>query len=556
MTPAFGLLLTTCALLADPAADKDPSARAEATMQQIVKLPPDYQQVWLRLLEQRSGWAAMLTMKPDEAERERQRVAKILHQKNVAWSDLLALLRQLDQREKSAVSRMVRVYRTQVYENFRQQGKELVDRQEAWYRIWSAWEKAGSPPEQQDRLMDWLADAIKASSKESLGPLPADPKFGPDIELVPAALVQRLREEQSRQRVAQSSPARGQEEAAVPRPEVPVHGPLALRVPDPAWSIGRADRLGISVLARRGEVSLPSATADLPVVRLPMPRSRQALLDSDPMGVTSLPPAPRYAAQVAVDCKASDEVNRAEEVVAKSGLGSAIPQAMIGTRPPSELPPLRAFAQPAEHMAAGQTASAPLPAAVSPRQIAASTPEMSREPALRSDVVAMLPHKLLQSAEIEPDGPALHTVQRQPLAADHLKTDAAAADVQHAQVNVEELGSRIEGINLSLRTLEGELNEKRELSADQLDGLLSRLDILVLRQKDLTLFRDLITPQAQARVGQIDSSRAAIATLGTRIAEARTRVRQNEALPEKDRTAVLKQLDDLSDRLATLTAER
>ncbi len=124
------------------------------------------------------------------------------------------------------------------------------------------------------------------------------------------------------------------------------------------------------------------------------------------------------------------------------------------------------------------------------------------------------------------------------------------------QVNVEELRSRIEGINLSLRTLEGELNEKHELTADQLDGLLSRLDILVLRQKDLALFRDLITPREQARAGQIDSSRAAVATLGTRIAEMRTRARQNEALPEKERTAALKQLDDLSDRLATLTAEK
>ena len=71
-----------------------------------------------------------------------------------------------------------------------------------------------------------------------------------------------------------------------------------------------------------------------------------------------------------------------------------------------------------------------------------------------------------------------------------------------------ELGTRIEGINLSLRNLEAELNEKRDFTADQLDSLLSRLDILVLRQKDLTLFRDLIAPQEQAKVGQIDSSRS------------------------------------------------
>jgi hypothetical protein len=200
---------------------------------------------------------------------------------------------------------------------------------------------------------------------------------------------------------------------------------------------------------------------------------------------------------------------------------------------------------------AGLAAVAPLPAAVSPRESGAPVLETPREPAPRGDVVAMLPHKLLQSTATEPEGPTLHSVQRKPLG-----PDAATSDVQHGQVNVEELGTRIEGINLSLRTLEGELNEKRELSADQLDGLLSRLDILVLRQKDLDLFRNLITPQEQARVGQIDSSRSAVATLGTRIAEVRTRIRQNESLPEKERSAALKQLDDLSDRLATLTAEK
>jgi hypothetical protein len=554
VTPALGLLLTTCALAADPAADKEPSARAEATLQRVAKLPPDYQQVWLRLLEQRSGWSALLTMKPEDAQRERERVAKILHQKNVAWSDLLALMRQLDQREKAAVSRMVRVYRTQVYENFRQRGTELVDRQEAWYRIWSAWEKAGSPPEQQDRLMDWLADAIKASSKDSLRPLPADPKFGRDVELVPAALVQRLREEQSRQRVAQSPPPR-REEGNVPVPEFPVHGQLPLRVPNPEWDIRRANTAGNDILARRSQTSPPAAVAHVPSVRLPRLRNPSTLVGLDPLEVTALPAPPRYAAKLAVDFKATGEIGRAEEVVAKSGQHSATPQAISGMRPPSELPPLRAIAPPAEPSVAGLAPAAPLPAAVSPRETPGATPETSREPAPRADVLAMLPHKLLQSTVTEPERPALRTVLRQPLGTDTPKLDTTAPD-GHAQVNVDELRTRIEGINLSLRTLEGELNDKRELSPDQLNGLLSRLDILVLRQRDLALFRNLITPREQATVGQIDSSQSAVATLGTRIAEVRTRLRQNESLSEKERAAALKQLNDFSDRLATLTSEK
>jgi len=159
-------------------------------------------------------------------------------------------------------------------------------------------------------------------------------------------------------------------------------------------------------------------------------------------------------------------------------------------------------------------------------------------------------HSAEYRVERKPLGPNVATGQPQPPS-----SSATQAD-QHAQVNVEELGTRIEGINLSLRNLEAELHEKRDFTADQLDSLLSRLDILVLRQKDLALFRDLITAGEQARVGQIDSSRSAIAIMGTRIAELRARIRDNAALPAAERTAALKHLDELSDRLATLTAEK
>ena len=192
VTPALGLLLTTCVLTAAPAKEEDPAARAQATLQRVSKLPLEHQRVWLRLIEQRYGWAVLLTLKPEDAQREQARVAKVLRQKTVAWNDLVGLLRQLDQREKAAIARLVRQYRSEVYETFRKRPRDLVDRQEAWYRIWSLWEKAGSPPEQQDRLMDWLADAIKASTKDSIGPLPPDPKFGDDVQLVPEQLVKQL----------------------------------------------------------------------------------------------------------------------------------------------------------------------------------------------------------------------------------------------------------------------------------------------------------------------------------------------------------------------------
>ena len=236
----------------------------------------------------------------------------------------------------------------------------------------------------------------------------------------------------------------------------------------------------------------------------------------------------------------------------------AKPQALAGKRPSAELPP-RPVDLPSEPTIAGEAPTAVLPAQVVPRPGVPVEPEIAESQLFHRNVMAMLSGDLPRSSAAVPENPLPYQVQRKPVAPDIApppSPDAPAQNDQHAHVNIEELRTRIEGINLSLRALDGELSEKREFSADQLDSLLNRLDILMLRQKDLTLFRDLITPQEQAKVGQIDSSRSAVATMGTQIAALRTRVRENDSLSAADRAAALKQLDDLSDRLATLTAEK
>ena len=203
-------------------------------------------------------------LKPDDAQREQARVAAILRQKTVGWNELLDLLRQLDQREKAAIARLVRQYRADVYETFHKRPRDLVDRQEAWYRIWSLWEKAGSPPEQQDRLMDWLAEAIKVSGKDSIGPLPVDPKFGDEVQLVPEQLVRQLMQPPATKPPAVTPRASTPEKTgpAAPRqpaddflagPEWQVRRPLPLQVPDPRRAIGPAKQPCEAVMVRRAE---------------------------------------------------------------------------------------------------------------------------------------------------------------------------------------------------------------------------------------------------------------------------------------------------------------
>ena len=412
--------------------------------------------------------------------------------------------------------------------------------------------------------------------------------------------MKRWQEEQNRRR---SAAARGREEA-VPQPEIPFRGPLSLRIPDPRWGLERSNKAAEAAAAQklksppsashpqagpRPAVAISPALPALRQRRYPEPATGNAIddLTSRP---AQPPPATGYpAAALALDFKAAGAVGPTQRPLAGNNGEIARPLELGGTRPDgyplaggvrvAELPSLHTIGPAAEPAAAEQTPPPALPAAgrgpargwrAGGERNAAAEPDTAHEPSPPRDVLAMLPRQALQSAVPGAEGPAAFSVQRRPLQSDLAPPPASqpqagprsaagqgdhhAQDDRHAQVNVDELRSRIEGVNLSLRTLEGELDEKRDLTADQLDSLLSRLDILVLRQKDLALFRGLITPQEQARVGQIDSSRAAVATLGTRIAELRSRVRQNESLREADRTAALKHLDELSDRLATLTA--
>jgi hypothetical protein len=458
----------------------------------------------------------------------------------------------------------VRQYRSQAYDTFGKRPRDLVDRQEAWYRIWSAWEKAGSPPEQQDRLMDWLAGAIKVSSKDAIGPLPADPKFGDDVELVSEQFVKQLAQPPAaRPDGTRPAAARQAADDFLAGPQRQARGPLPVRVPDPMRAIEAVKQPPETVVVlRAANIAWLPLRAEAPPAVVPPLHFAPPMAAGDPQGLTA-PPAPSHRALVVVvPREARIAAESSTEMVLQARPGGARPQAIGPRRQPAELPPLRTLQPPLELPVAALPPAAAGPRAIAQWENTALEWENSAESVARRHVAIELPRRAADFALPGPQRPAEYRPKRKPLrpdaAADQPQppTSPVAQADQHAQVNVEELGTRIEGINLSLRNLEAELQEKRDFTADQLDSLLSRLDILVLRQKDLTLFRDLIAPREQARVGQIDSSRSVVATMGTRISELRTRIHENEALPEAERAAALKHLDELSDRLATMTAEK
>ena len=79
----------------------------------------------------------------------------------------------------------------------------------------------------------------------------------------------------------------------------------------------------------------------------------------------------------------------------------------------------------------------------------------------------------------------------------------------------------------------------------------------ITKNRDLTLFRELIFPAEQALVGRITSPRTAITQLAARITEVRRRLEAGEiAGSQAQRQAELRRLDAISARLGSLAAEK
>jgi hypothetical protein len=179
MMLSAAFLLAGVTLLAPPPPVNEADDAAHETMRRVAALTPPQQQAWLRELKARLDWANRLTLSPEDAAQQRQRVAELLKQKTVSFQTALELVRQRDAREKEAVTHLVERYRSQVFETFQGQGPAFSDRQEAWYRVWRLWEAAGSPTDQRHLLMLWLDGAIRNSRPGHVAALPADPTFPP-----------------------------------------------------------------------------------------------------------------------------------------------------------------------------------------------------------------------------------------------------------------------------------------------------------------------------------------------------------------------------------------
>jgi hypothetical protein len=604
LTHAARLLLTSLAfgplfygsLAAAPAAPAEgAAAAARATLRQVAQLPPEAQQAWMRDLERRIARANVLALGTEQGARENARVAAMLREKIVTWQTLLDLLRQLYQREQVAIGRLVRHYRGQVVETFRKESRALVEREEAWYRVWAAWEKGGSLPQQQDRLIAWLETAIRNSTAATLGPLPPDPRFGPDAQEPPMIARKQPPE------LTPSIPGN------VLRPSLP-QGPAALPV-GPNRQLAQAEIPRLSAIAAPdtpgpttpGPALPPRRVAEAGPVTTPIVGSQK------PAGIGRQPaqllptPEPPKADVVATRPTTRNGTGSAKTVdtgrpsrpsvglpslpgpdAALAGRPAVLPPP-ADVRPPSsanQVPSVPGRQPPPPLPRTDQNLLAMRPAEpaqpVVPRATLLPSPDVRPQlpgdqalpvpgrqtlppvPRTGQDLLAMRPTESVQpvlpKATLLPDFPE----PAQPTAPKSAgRQETAEPSVEppepEVRVNIEELAARITGTNLALRAIGAELAETREWSTDRLASLVNRLDILVLRQQDLALFCDLTAPEERRALEPMEPPRAAISQVKSRIKALRARTAGSEfSGTEAERRTELDQLDALARRLAGL----
>lgn len=531
----FWPLLMSLLLLASPAAEPAGAPSGWQTiLDQYTGMAPAQQQQSIRVLLGRLDRANWVMLAPDEAAGQQARHAVLPRQsaqgRTVPQAEVLELLRQTDQQEKVAVERLARQFRMRVYDSFRLQREEYVRRRAAWDRIRASWEAAGSPFDEQARLIDWLEAAIRSSTPGSVAPLPDAPTAGL-LAKVPQPLVT----PQPPETLVQAPPPTVRPETVQPPP--PVAGRSQPKRP--------AAKVRLPNQPPNGQVQ-PAG----PPVPLPPAAPRQM-----PTG----PPAPgRSAADrpVAAPRRQPAELplalgESARVSVLPMPLSSRDVAALVAGSGPRRAAdaPSKISGQPASSLPPGERAVPPVPPAVAAQRL------------LATDAPIAAARRAGQPPPRTADGPA-------PLLPDSLGVPPAASQVARPspqpppvrpphRVNLAELAARIAGTNLALQAIEAELEEDQPWDARRLGPLADRLEILVMRRNDLGVFYELVSPRERAWVGRLDSPQRAISRLAARIFEARTRASGPDFIgSQSERQAELGELDELSAQLAEMASPK
>jgi len=492
--------------------------------------------------------------------------------------------------QRAAVEHLARRYRMEVYQAFRTDRATYDQRRQLLERLLADWRNCSSPGTQRHKVIRWLIAATGPSVDSALGPVPPLPDFEHDAAIAPAKRV-----------TAQSEPPR----LPTREPEPPRLSPRGIEPPRvdqvaPPLSAARAAPpptspdvdLTQSSVSPRAEVPLPGPhpaaflakrTAVLPGLDVVRPAVFQTPADVElPLEVRRSAPRPHhvamrpsfeplgFAAVLQPTTVASSEAawRRPSSVaVVSRPLSTTRPQ--IASRWTSSMPgrsgdPLAFARTRVERLTMVSTAGRSMPASHPSSLESLQTGHgVMESTALAGDGLGdrgLSPHSQTagRSSPVSSNVDSLVSLDRDASARGDFSGGGGlgqqpSGSPPSAMPNMEELAARIRGNNMAMRKLAAELYEDRNWDARSLGAVLDQLAPLMARKDDLKLIRDLIPPRQRDRVGDLESGSDLISDLGSKIAQARSKVEQSQSQGNPDqRKAELDQLDQLSRKLANL----
>lgn len=558
MMHALVLVLTGFALAA-PADDTDSGSGLDvsAIIQQVTKLDDEAQQAWFRTLEARVNRANVLTLRPEEAATRNAQLAAALRQKNLSWDLVALILRETDHREKIAVDRLFRDFRRRVYDTFHADRAEYERRLEAGDRMMSAWNKTGRAFAFNILMIDWLEKAIASSQAGATAGLPPIPKF----ELAAPPNAGDKQPPKPKEGEQPNKPKSPDETPSTPKPAPPEKNPTPKPAPPEKNRAPENDDSQSADPPKKesAPASVTPTKASEPVKSSPPPSSGAATLSEPPITVQRRPPAeparpspraekaprPTPAGEPTRPPKTSYDARPPAKLVLPIPTGVPVFEAALPETPQSAGGTIRR-----QHESSGDVLPAaaltlisveqewppPLPAPAAPdRHAQASAPVTAADE---------------RSAVGQSRSPVPPEIARLP-------SPQVLDEPPGVQVNVADLAARIAGNTLEMRALESDLDDAATpWDTDRLERAVARLRTLVVQQRDLATFRDLVHANDRQRLDAFESPQAVIAQIGKRIFEARSRLSDEaQEPPDAARRAALDRLERLSTELAKLTIE-
>ncbi len=176
-----GLIRLLCVLLALApcralGAEQGQAARFDAEIAAYERMSLAEQVAWLtNLFDDRSLPACRLTLPATEVAAQHARHQAILSRvqagRKLNRAGLERLLGEVDHQEQAAITRLAVQFQALNEQAYRDDPNQVSARWLAWQQVQHAWKEAGSPWEQQPRMIAWLQHAM------ALPPLPAVPDF-------------------------------------------------------------------------------------------------------------------------------------------------------------------------------------------------------------------------------------------------------------------------------------------------------------------------------------------------------------------------------------------